>query len=140
MKRLHIHINTDDLDASIKYYSALFGAEPDKRKDDYARWLLDDPALNLAVSSRGGKGGVDHLGVSLDDNDGLEAMAARLRDAAAPAAPEAQTTCCYANSDKYWSHDPQGAVWELFHTFGDSETFGKEARPEPAATTACCGA
>ena len=145
MKRLHIHVSTDDLEQSIRYYSALFGAEPEKRKDDYARWLVDDPAVNLAVSSRGAPGaksGVDHLGVSLDDNEGLEAIAARLREAAAPVAAEDNATCCYAKSDKYWSHDPQGAVWELFHTHGDSETFGEEARPDPTAASsgACCGA
>ncbi|PQA87997.1 ArsI/CadI family heavy metal resistance metalloenzyme [Hyphococcus luteus] len=142
MKRLHIHIRTDDLEGSIRYYAALFGAEPEKRKHDYARWLLDDPAVNLAVSSRGGSGGVDHLGISLDDNDGLEAIAARLRDKAAPVAAEDEATCCYARSDKYWSHDPQGAVWELFHTYGDSETFGEDFRPAPQsdASGACCGA
>ncbi len=140
MKRLHVHVRTDDLAASIRYYSALFGAEPEKRKDDYARWLLDDPALNFAVSSRGGAGGVDHLGISLDDNDGLETIAARLRDATAPVAAEEKATCCYARSDKYWSHNPQGAVWELFHTYGDSETFGADARPAPEPETACCGA
>ncbi len=142
MKRLHIHIRTNDIDQSVRYYTALFGAEPEKRKDDYARWLLDDPAVNLAISTRGGAGGVDHLGISLDDNEGLEAIAARLRDKAAPVAAEDKATCCYARSDKYWSHDPQGAVWELFHTYGDSETFGEDARPDPKAETsgACCGA
>jgi len=141
MKRLHIHIRTDDLDASIRYYSALFGMEPEKRKDDYARWLVDDPAVNLAVSNRGGDAGVDHLGVSLDDNDALEAIAARLKEATAPLAAEEQTTCCYAKSDKYWTHDPQGAVWELFHSYADSDTFGATPRPEPQpATSACCSA
>lgn len=140
MKRLHVHVRTDDLAASIRYYSALFGVEPEKRKDDYARWLLDDPALNFAISSRGGAGGVDHLGISLDDNDGLETIAARLRDATAPVAAEEKAACCYAKSDKYWSHDPQGAVWELFHTYGDSDTFGADGRPAPETNTACCGA
>jgi len=140
MKRLHIHVRTDDLDATIRYYAALFGAEPDKRKEDYARFLLDDPALNLAISSRGGKAGVDHLGISLDDNDGLETIAARLKDATAPLAAEEQTTCCYAQSDKYWTHDSQGVVWELFHSFADSDTFGVDAHPEPVTTGACCEA
>lgn len=142
MKRLHIHVRTNDLEASIAYYNALFGAEPTRLEIDYAKWLLDDPAVNLAVSSRGGKAGIDHLGVSVDDDDTLEDIAARLGDIAAPAAPEEDTTCCYARSNKYWSHDPQGAVWELFHTFGDSKTYGaapKLGMAAPEKPGACCG-
>jgi lactoylglutathione lyase len=137
MKRTHIHLSIDDLDASLKYYTALFGAEPVKREPDYAKWLLDDPALNFAISTRGATRGVSHLGFSLDDDGELEQIADRLRASDAPAAPEGDATCCYARSNKYWSHDPQGAVWELFHTFGESNTYGPGRNPEPQAA-ACC--
>lgn len=137
MKRTHIHLTTGDLEASVAYYNALFGAEPVKRADDYAKWLIDDPALNLAVSKHGERTGLSHLGVSLDDDGELESIAERLRAADAPASPEGDATCCYARSNKYWSHDPQGAVWELFHTFGESESYGPGRNPEPQAA-ACC--
>lgn len=141
MKRLHIHIHTGDLDASVRYYSALFGADPVRLEADYAKWLLDDPAANVAVSTRGGKPGVDHVGISVDDGAALTEAAARLRGAQAPLAQEEAATCCYANSDKYWSHDPQGTVWELFHTTSDSDVFGKDRAPQPQADgSACCGA
>lgn len=142
MKRLHIHIHTGDLAASVRYYSALFGADPVRLEADYAKWLLDDPAANVAVSARGGKPGVDHVGISVDNGDALNAAASRLRDAQAPLAAEEAATCCYANSDKYWSHDPQGTVWELFHTKSDSDVFGKDRDPAPAeeAARACCPA
>ncbi len=141
MKRLHLHIRTDDLEGSIKYYTALFGAEPARREDDYAKWLLDDPAANVAVSARGGKPGLDHVGVSVDQNEALESVAARMRDATAPLVQEENATCCYARSDKYWSHDPQGTGWELFPSFGDSEVYGATA-PQVVnakeAATGCC--
>lgn len=139
MKRLHIHIRTDDLEGSISYYTALFGAEPARREDDYAKWMLDDPAANVALSSRGGEPGLDHVGVSLDENDALEEMALRMRDAAAPLVQEENTTCCYARSNKYWSHDPQGTIWELFHSFGDSEVYGQTAPEVVSAKTAATG-
>lgn len=138
MKRTHIHLSTGDLEASVRYYSALFGAEPVKREADYAKWLIDDPALNLAISTHGERTGVSHLGISLDDDGELETIAERLRAAEAPAAPEGDATCCYARSNKVWSHDPQGAVWELFHTFGESNAYGPGINPEPAAQTQCC--
>ena len=144
MKRLHIHIHTEDLEKSVRYYSALFGAEPARREADYAKWLLDDPAANIAVSSRGGKPGVDHVGVSIDGGDALSEAASRLRAIEAPLFEEEATTCCYANSDKFWSHDPQGTVCELFHTKSDSDVFGKDRTPEaarePADKAACCPA
>ncbi|WP_428407503.1 VOC family protein [Hyphococcus sp.] len=141
MKRLHLHIRTDDLEGSIRYYTALFGTEPARREPDYAKWLLDDPAANVAVSSRGGEPGLDHVGVSLDDGDGLEAIAGRMREASAPLVQEEKATCCYAKSDKYWSHDPQGTVWELFHSFGDSAVYGVTAPDVVKAketATGCC--
>ena len=140
MKRLHIHIRTDDLERSVAYYSALFGAGPEKRRDDYARWLLDDPLAHVSVSSHPGASGVDHVGVSFDDGAELEAWAGRLREANAAIQPETGTTCCYAQSDKQWSRGPDGEVWELFHTYGDSDVYGADPREiaAPPADT-CCG-
>lgn len=141
MKKLHIHINVDDLDASIKYYTALFGAEPARREADYAKWLLDDPAANVAISNHGRKAGVDHVGISLDSREELDVIADRLQAADAALTPQEDAVCCYARSDKYWSHDPHGAVWELFHTFGDSDTYGNTGEnPEHALApgNACC--
>ena len=125
MKRLHIHIRTEDLDRSIDYYSALFGIEPAKRESDYAKWLLDDPAANVSLSTHCGAAGVDHVGISVDSEDDLEEIAGRLRTAGNDLLQEGETTCCYAKSNKYWTKDPQDAVWELFQTYGDSETYGK---------------
>ena len=137
MKRTHIHLSTNDLEASLNYYTALFGAEPVKREADYAKWLLDDPALNFAISTHGDATGISHLGFSVDSDEDLEQVAARLRNADAPATAETNATCCYARSDKYWSHDPHGAVWELFHTFGDSKDYGPGRNPEPPAGQCC---
>ncbi len=140
MKRLHIHIKTEDLDASLAYYNALFGAEPSRREADYAKWLLDDPAVNIAISARSGKPGIDHVGISLDGDEALNAAADRLRLAAAPLAQEENTTCCYANSNKYWSHDPQGTVWELFHSFGEASLYSEVLKPEPKGNSCCAPA
>lgn len=141
MKRLHLHIRTDDLEGSINYYTALFGTEPVRREPDYAKWMLDDPAANIAISNRGGEPGLDHVGVSVDGNDALEAIAGRMRSAKTPLVQEENAACCYAKSNKFWSHDPQGTVWELFHSFGESETYGATA-PEVVTAkemaTGCC--
>ncbi|MEO1013983.1 MAG: ArsI/CadI family heavy metal resistance metalloenzyme [Pseudomonadota bacterium] len=141
MKRLHVHIRTQDLDKSVAYYTALFGAAPEKRRDDYARWLLDDPYAHVSVSTHDGASGIDHVGVSIDNPDDLEAYAERLTAANMGALPETGTTCCYANSDKYWSRGPDGEVWELFRTYGDSDTYGVDRREEleAAASSHCCG-
>lgn len=138
MKTLHIHIKTENLDQSVAYYAALFGAEPTKREPDYAQWRLDDPRANVSISTRSGASGVDHAGVSFDNDEELEAAAVRLRDIESLPAPEKNTTCCYAKSNKYWSHDPQGVIWELFHTFGDSETYGAAFENKADLKQACC--
>ena len=141
MKRLHLHINVDNIDRSVQYYSALLGAEPTKREQDYAKWLLDDPAVNIAISDHRKDYGVDHAGISLDSTEELETVASRLRKVEAPLQQQEDATCCYAKSNKYWSTDPEGAVWELFHTFGDAATYGESgenpqhAQQEPQA---CC--
>lgn len=143
MKRFHAHFKVRDLEASIAFYSALFGKAPDKREPDYARWMLDDPGANIAISARGGTEGFDHIGLQVDDDAELEDIADRLKEAAAPLAPEADATCCYARSHKYWALSPEGAKWELYRTFGDAKTFGAPApQPLPAASLdpkACCG-
>ena len=126
MKRIHIHVRTSDLGPSIDYYTALFGEAPTKREDDYAKWLLDDPAVNLSLSTHDGARGVDHTGISIETEDDLHAVAERLRAIGAPVQSEQATTCCYAKSNKYWSADPQGARWELFQTFGESDGYGAD--------------
>lgn len=143
MKRLHIHIQTSDIERSVGYYTALFGVAPEKRRADYARWLLDDPVAHVSVSSHGGRSGIDHVGISIDTPDALETFAGRLAAADAALRPETATTCCYARSDKHWSEGPDGELWELFHTYDEAETYGAE--PAQAAThsaapaSACCG-
>lgn len=138
MKTLHIHLKTDNLDQSVTYYSALFDTRPTKLESDYAQWRLDDPRANISVSTRSGAGGIDHAGISFDSNEELEEAASRLRAIDNALAPEKNTTCCYAKSDKYWSTDPQSVVWELFHTFGDSKTYGAERERAPSESRSCC--
>ena len=136
MKRLHIHLKTQALDQSVAYYAALFGRGPDIQKPDYAKWLLEDPAANIALSTHGGTPGIDHVGLQLNDDETLDAITGRLKEAGAPLFEEEETTCCYAQSNKSWSRDPQGAVWELFHSFEGFETYGAEPDREmlkPAA-------
>lgn len=139
MKRFHLHVKTDKLEESVRYYTALLGAGPVKLEADYAKWLLDDPAVNISLSTHCGSPGIDHAGLSIDTEAELEEIAGRLRrNGDAPVAEKA-TTCCYAQSNKYWSQDPQGARWELFQTFGESEDYGAEPpRPEEAKAGACC--
>ena len=140
MKRLHVHLKVGDLDRSIDFYSALFGRGPDKREADYAKWLLEDPAANVSISNRAGEQGVDHVGVQVEDAAALDAFAGRLRAAGEPVMQEEDATCCYARSHKYWTRSPEGAVWELFHTFGDSQIYGASPalQPAEAGRAACC--
>lgn len=136
MKRFHVHVNVTDLAASIGFYSTLFGVAPSVRKNDYAKWMLEDPRVNFAISQRERMGGVDHLGLQAEDGAELEEIGARLTAADAVALAEQGTTCCYAHSDKYWAEDPQGVRWETFHTRGEAATY---AKPTSApATDACC--
>lgn len=142
MKRLHVHIKVEDLDRSAKFYAALFGREPDRREADYAKWMLEDPRANISLSARGEVAGVDHAGVQVETDEELEEIAGRLKTAEAKIVQEADATCCYARSHKYWAEGPEGAVWELFRTFGDSAVFGENriALEDDAApqTGACC--
>jgi catechol 2,3-dioxygenase-like lactoylglutathione lyase family enzyme len=134
VKRFHVHVNVRDLDASIRFYSNLFAAEPLVVKADYAKWMLEDPRLNFAISMRDRASGVDHLGLQADTGEELSEIGRRLASADAVALAEAGTTCCYAHSDKYWAEDPQGLRWETFHTFGEATTY---FAPEESAP--CCG-
>lgn len=134
MKRFHVHVNVQDLEQSIRFYAQLFGAQPMVRKDDYAKWMLDDPRVNFAISQRERATGVDHLGLQADDPAELEQIGARLQAANAVRLAEVGTTCCYAQSDKYWSEDPQGLRWESFYTHGAATSYYA-----PAQAAACCG-
>ena len=134
MNRFHVHVNVASLDESLAFYTRLFGAEPSVIKPDYAKWMLEDPRVNFAISQREGGAGVDHLGIQTEDTAALEQIGARLKAADAVRLTEVGTTCCYAQSDKYWTQDPQGLRWETFHTHGTATTYSA-----PAAEAACCG-
>ena len=144
MNRFHVHVNVTDLDRSITFYSQLFGAAPAVVKPDYAKWMLDDPRVNFAISKRDRTAGVDHLGIQADDGAALEAIGARLKAADAVSLTEVGTTCCYAHSDKYWAEDPQGLRWETFHTQGEATTYYSPAQAASKTQTevggaTCCG-
>ena len=130
MKRLHVHVTVDDLDRAIVFYSHLFAAEPAVRKPDYAKWMVEDPRVNFAVSSQdGNKGaGVDHLGIQVDDAAELADVEGRLRAAEAQVFPQRGATCCYAEADKAWSFDPQGVPWETYVLTGEARVFGDDTR------------
>ena len=143
MKRLHLHVSVPDLTQSIGFYETLFGAAPSVVKDDYAKWMLDDPLVNFAISQRGGTVGVDHVGIQVDSTADLAALAGRLKAAGAETFDQEATTCCYAKSDKSWVTDPAGVRWETFHTFGEATRYGEDlstAMAASAETPACCGA
>lgn len=162
MKRLHLHVSVPDIGQSIQFYETLFGAAPSVVKDDYAKWMLDDPRVNFAISKQANRPqGVDHVGIQVDTNAELAELAGRLRAAGAQTFDEEATTCCYAKSDKSWVADPAGLRWETFYTFGEATTYGTsdalaaleaaatpqggccgpaaKAEPEPAVAGACCG-
>ncbi len=134
MKRFHVHVHVDDLGKSIAFYSQLFAAQPARVEGDYAKWMLDDPAVNFAISTRGSQAGIDHLGIQTDDPAELATMKARAEAAGMALLDEGETTCCYARSDKHWVTDPAGIAWEHFHTLANIPVF-REAAP---AAGACC--
>ncbi len=137
MKRFHVHLHVDDLAHSIDFYSKLFDTQPARLEGDYAKWMLQDPPLNFAISTRGAHAGIDHLGIQTDDPADLAAMKARAQAADMALLDEGQTTCCYARSEKHWITDPQGIAWEHFHTLANIPVFN-EATPGTAAAGACC--
>lgn len=128
MKRLHIHVSVDNLAASIKFYSALFAVEPSVSKSDYAKWMLDDPRVNFAISKRGYAKGVDHLGIQAETAEEFAELEQRLQGADLPHLAQPHSTCCYAESDKHWSIDPNGVPWETFHTVSSIPTYGANTR------------
>jgi catechol 2,3-dioxygenase-like lactoylglutathione lyase family enzyme len=137
MKRSHVHVHVEDLARSTAFYSALFGAPPTRTESDYAKWMLDDPRVNFAISARGGRPGVDHLGLQAGDAEELDAMKARAKAADMTLLNEGEAACCYARSDKYWLTDPQGVAWEQFHTLANIPVFGAGEAVKPAES-ACC--
>lgn len=135
MKRFHVHAHVADLQGSIDFYSRLFGVAPTRVEADYAKWMLEDPRVNFAISVRGDAVGVDHLGLQADSEEELGELKARARAADLAVLDEGETSCCYARSDKYWVTDPQGIAWEQFHTLGDIPTCSDAQR---AAANGCC--
>jgi hypothetical protein len=160
MTRLHVHVSVDDLTQSIRFYSTLFAAEPTVVKDDYAKWMLEDPRVNFTISKRqGGVAGISHLGIQAEHHEELAEVYDRLSRAERPIVEAKGTTCCYAKSDKQWIADPQGVPWETFFTYGEATVYGEgslaklreatdravccepsisELAPEPVAANACC--
>ena len=137
MKRFHVHVGVGNLEEAVRFYSKLFGAQPSVRKPDYAKWMIDDPRLNFAISSRATQG-VSHLGVQLDSDDEFGAMHAQLADAQAGVVEEFGASCCYAKSDKVWVTDPAGIAWEMFRTHGALDTFDGGETSACGNATACC--
>ncbi|MGN6513926.1 MAG: ArsI/CadI family heavy metal resistance metalloenzyme [Lysobacteraceae bacterium] len=137
MNRVHVHLNVADLDASIRFYSELFAGEPTVRKVDYAKWMLEDPRLNFAISSTGRVPGIDHLGIQVDSGDALDAFGERLDAAGGTVVPQDATVCCYARSDKLWTEDPQGTRWETFHTLGEAPRYHAGERACATDGAAC---
>jgi predicted enzyme related to lactoylglutathione lyase len=156
MKRMHVHVSVDEITRAIGFYSALFAAKPAVVKSDYAKWMLDDPRVNFAISTRGREPGLDHLGIQVESAGELHDVYARLRQAGGAILEEGHTTCCYAKSEKSWIDDPAGISWETFHTTGEATDYGTSVKegaqiahakaccePQPAAVheiaSACCG-
>jgi catechol 2,3-dioxygenase-like lactoylglutathione lyase family enzyme len=137
MKRFHVHIRVDDLNASIAFYERLFSAPPTRVETDYAKWMLDDPRVNFAISTRGGQAGLDHLGFQTDSAEELLQLKDRAQNADMALVDEGSTSCCYAQSDKHWITDPQGIAWEHFHTLGNIPVF-HENRAAQASSAVCC--
>jgi len=138
MKRFHVHAHVEDLQASIAFYSKLFASEPSRVEADYAKWMLEDPRINFAISTRGGKPGVDHLGIQTDTEEELLVLKDRARAADMTLLDEGETSCCYARSDKYWLTDPQGIAWEQFHTLGSIPVFSETPTTAVPEASACC--
>ena len=139
MKRMHLHVSVPDLGQSIDFYATLFGAPPSVVKDDYAKWMLEDPRVNFAISQRSGAAGVDHVGIQTESAAELGELAGRLKAAGARTIDQKAASCCYAVSDKSWVNDPAGVRWETFFTHGEAVTYGEDAAPALAAPVSGCG-
>ena len=145
MKRLHVHVAVSNLDEAVGFYSTLFDAPPSVLKNDYAKWMLEDPRVNFAISNRGAAPGVDHLGIQVDSASDLQQIAERLGAAGRAVVEQKNANCCYATGDKGWTADPSGISWETFLTFGEITEYGRDGAPRTAApavtsASACCGA
>lgn len=137
MKRFHVHLSVEDLEESVRFYSSLFGVPPTVLKPDYAKWMLDDPRINFAISSRGLKPGVDHLGVQVESESELAELRRQVQRAKLARLDQTGAECCYARSDKYWIADPQKIAWETFHTLDTIPVYGRTEHADPSA---CCAA
>ena len=137
MKRLHVHVSVADLDESVRFYSTLFAAQPTVRKGDYAKWMLDDPRVNFAISEREKVTGIRHLGIQVEDHAELAEVYERIEHTQRRVLDEGKTTCCYAKSEKNWVEDPQGVQWETFLTTGESTVYGGDA-VEGTRARQCC--
>ncbi|QKO21435.1 ArsI/CadI family heavy metal resistance metalloenzyme [Rhodoferax sp. BAB1] len=137
MKRFHVHLHVEDLARNIAFYSAMFKQTPARTEDDYAKWMLQDPPVNFAISTRGDKPGLDHLGFQVESTEELQALKTQAEQADMALLDEGETTCCYARSDKYWVTDPQGIAWEQFHTLDNIPVFSQKNQAAPQAG-ACC--
>ena len=156
MKRFHAHVRVDDLESSVRFYSTLFGTEPVVLKSDYAKWMLDDPRVNFAITAGSASSGLDHLGLQVESDEDLAVIAQRLDAAGQLVVKQENASCCYARGNKGWVSDPSGISWETFHTFGESTVYGNDVAPRLAASktqsaescctptsssaTACCAA
>ena len=138
MKRFHVHVAVDNLDANVRFYSSVFGAPPTVHKPNYAKWMLEDPRINFAISQRGAKAGVDHLGFQVDSDEELKVLRQQVANANIAAHDQPDATCCYAHSDKYWITDPQGVAWETYHTLGEAEIYGASTEKVPHEESAAC--
>jgi catechol 2,3-dioxygenase-like lactoylglutathione lyase family enzyme len=154
MKRFHAHVRVDDLESSVRFYSTLFGAEPTVIKPDYAKWMLDDPRINFAITAGAAAPGLDHLGFQVESDEDLATIAARLAAAGQSVVKQENASCCYARGNKGWVSDPSGISWETFHTLGESTVYGNDIAPRlaasktataescctpaPSSTSACC--
>jgi predicted enzyme related to lactoylglutathione lyase len=143
MKRLHVHVSVEDIQKSVGFYSALFASQPSVLKSDYAKWMLEDPRVNFAISTRGREPGLDHLGIQVESADELREVYARLHQAGGEVIAQGETACCYARSEKSWIDDPAGIAWETFHTTGESIVYGdgsgeNQARLAHEKQSACC--
>jgi len=143
MKRFHAHLRVDDLESSVRFYSTLFGSQPTVLKTDYAKWMLDDPRVNFAVTAGSTSTGLDHLGLQVESDEDLAAIAGRLNTAGQSVLKQENAACCYARGNKGWVSDPSGISWETFHTFGENTVYGNDLAPRPPAarapdSEACC--
>lgn len=136
MKRFHMHVGVKNLEESVQFYSTLFGQKPVKQKEDYAKWMLDDPRINFAISTRVSTEGVDHLGIQVENAEELTEIKERLKKADLKIFDEGETTCCYAESDKAWVKDPSGLAWEAYQNMADAEVFSAKKKDEAANN--CC--